>query len=264
MNAFLNSKPIVRFAASVLAAGTVVTATTLSALPVIAQGYVPPNVGLPGRTEGGGTRGDCSVIGDKSLTAIAPQQNFGYTTDEYPTFYWYMPEAGAEAAEFVLINEAGEEVYATTFQIQNNAGIISLSIPGEAGVTPLTVGENYQWFFSLVCDFQDRSGDIFTSGWVQRTDESTFPQLASRLAASSEEDHGIIYAEEGIWYNALDKLAEQRFGDLLDEGIEQDWMILLESIGRGYLANEPFVLQVSQDAVVDESAESVSQLSTLE
>lgn len=265
MNAFLNPKPIVRFATSVLAVGTMVTATTLSALPVIAQGYTPPDVGLPGRTEGGGTRGDCSVIGDKSLTAIAPQQNFGYTADEYPTFYWYVPEAGAEAAEFVLLDGEGNEVYTTTFQIQDNAGIISLSVPGEAGAIPLTVGENYQWFFSLVCDFEDRSGDIFTSGWIQRIDESTFPQLTSRLAAAPEEDHGIIYAEEGIWYNALDKLAEQRFSEVSDEGIEQDWMILLESIGRGYLASEPLVLHVSEDAAVDdENAEPISQLSTLE
>ena len=258
MNVFLNPKPLVRCVASVLAASTMVTAMSLRA---IAQ-YTPPDVGLPGRTEGGGTRGDCSVIGDKSLTAIAPDQNFGYTTDEYPTFYWYMPEAGAEAAEFVLLDSEGNEVYMTTFQLQEAAaGIISLSIPQEAGAAPLIEGENYQWFFSLVCDFQDRSGDIFTSGWIQHVDESTLPELTSRLADAPEADHANIYAQEGIWYTALNKLAEQRFSDLNNEEIEQDWLLLLESIGRENLVGEPFIFEVSEEAAAEEDSETTSDSS---
>lgn len=253
MNALLNPKSLVRCAASVLVASTMITATSLRA---IAQ-YTPPDVGLPGRTEGGGTRGDCSVVGDKSLTAIAPNQNFGYTTHQYPTFYWYVPEAGASAAEFVLLDSEGNEVYTTTFQIQDNAGIISLSLPGEAGVTPLTEGENYQWFFSLVCDFQDRSGDIFTSGWIQYVDESTLPSLTSRLAAAPEAEHANIYAQEGIWYTALDKLAEQRFSNLDDDAIEQDWLVLLESIGREDLAYEPFVLDVNEETAAEDAEATV-------
>lgn len=258
MNAFLNPKPLIRFAASTLIVSAI---TSMMPLRAIAQAsYNPPDVGLPGRTEGGGTRGSCAAVGDKSLTAIAPNQNFGYTTDEYPTFYWYVPEIGAEAAEFVLLDEDNTEVYVTTFQIQDSAGIISLSLPGEAGIPPLTPGENYQWFFSLVCDFNDRSGNIFTSGWIQRTEESAFPSLENRLEAAPEEEHAEIYAQEGIWYSALNRLAERYFSDPSNADTAQQWQTLLESIGRENLAAEPFVLHIDGDAERSDEAEAASEL----
>jgi hypothetical protein len=224
---------------------------TLIAVPyeAFAQTYVPPDVGLPGRREGGGTRGECSAV-DKTLYALMPTNNFGYTVDEYPTFYWYVPQIGAQAAEFVLLDENNNEVFLTTFQIADQPGIISLSLPEQSGFPSLTPGENYHWFFSLICDFNDRSGDLYTDGWVQRTTLESNPSLAMQLSTAPAEDHADIYAEAGIWFNALDELAQGQIDDPSNLQLQSKWSNLLTSVGLEELIGDPFVLQVDGDNVV--------------
>ncbi len=247
MNTYLNSQSILRMMAIALSTGV-----ALSVVPVqaIAQTYNPPNVGLPGRREGGGTRGDCAAV-EKSLTALMPTNNFGYTLDAYPTFYWYVPQIGAEAAEFVLLDENNDEVYTTTFQIENQAGLISLSLPESAGFPPLVPGENYHWYFSLICDFSDRSGDLFTDGWIQRTTIAPGSSLESSLSTAPEDMHATIYAEEGIWFNALDMLAHDWINSAGDPQVKTKWSNLLTSVELSSMVDEPFVMHVEGEDMGD-------------
>ncbi len=245
MNTFLNFRNAARVLAIALSSGI-----ALSALPLmaIAQSYNPPNVGLPGRREGGGTRGECSAV-DKTLTALMPDNNFGYTLDEYPTFYWYVPQIGAEAAEFVLLDENNNEVYLTTFQIADRPGLISLSLPDNAGFPPLEPGKNYHWYFSLICDFNDRSGDLFTDGWVQRITPDPGSELDTRLSTSPADTLAEVYAAAGIWFNALDLLAQSQINDPDNLEAEDKWSNFLDSVGLSSLVEEPFVMHVEGDVV---------------
>lgn len=245
MNTSLNPRNAMRLMAIALSSSIAFSALPLTA---IAQNYNPPNVGLPGRREGGGTRGECAAV-DKTLTALMPDNNFGYTLDEYPTFYWYVPQIGAEAAEFVLLDENNNEVYITTFQIADRPGLISLSLPENAGFPPLEPGKNYHWYFSLICDFNDRSGDLFTDGWVQRITLDPGSELDTRLSSSPEDALAEVYAEQGIWFNALNVLAQDQINDPNNPDIQTQWSNLLDSVGLNNLVEEPFVMHVEGDAV---------------
>lgn len=224
-------KFIQRLTLSVLAFSLSLTATP----PTLAQQYIPPDRGLPGRREGGGTRGNC-LTGQPTLTAFIPQTNFGRTTRAYPTLYWYVPQTAAAAAEFELLNEKEEEVYKTQVQLTQKAGVIQITLPETDRTAALEVGKTYHWYFSLVCDPQDRSGDVITEGWIERSQvDST---LTSQLDQATEGDRAVLYARSGIWYDALDTLADLRRVNPNDPIVLKSWNNLLTSVGLDNLAPE--------------------------
>lgn len=207
-------------------------------LAVLAQEYVPPDRGAPGRREGGGTRGNC-LRGDPPLVALIPETNFGTTLEARPTFYWHVPVTVSPTAEFVLLDTDDNEVYRTTFQLSGNAGIIQVSLKDQAGAPALEVGKDYHWYFSLVCDPGDRSGDIFAEGWIQRIDPPS--SLASQLAAVPESDRPAVYAQAGIWYDALSTLANLRQTEPQNTTASTQWETLLRSVGLDNIASQPFL-----------------------
>lgn len=212
----------------------------LAGLPVVAlaQEYIPPSRGLPGRREGGGTRGDC-LNSQQRLTALMPDTNFGKTTAEYPTFFWYIPNIHPEAAEFVLLDEEDNELYRTRFRVTGDSGVIRLSLPEEVGMPPLEVGKDYHWYFSLVCDDVDRSGDSYTEGWIQRVEPSEL--LLAQLDTAAASDRPAIYAAAGIWYDAVTSLADLRRANPQNPSFVRDWRTLLGSVELINVAEQPFV-----------------------
>jgi hypothetical protein len=212
----------------------------LAALPTVAlaQEYIPPQRGLPGRREGGGTRGDC-LSSRQRLTALMPDTNFGKTIAEYPTFFWYIPDVQPEAAEFVLLDENDNELYRTSFRVTGDSGVISLSLPENAGMPPLEVGKDYHWYFSLVCDEIDRSGDAYTEGWIQRVAPDA--ALVARLETAAASDRPAIYAAAGIWHDALTSLADLRRAHPQNSSFVRGWRTLLNSVELANVADQPFV-----------------------
>jgi len=239
LNAFLNSHSPRRLSRGVaIALLSAMTYGTMAPM-ALAQYNPPADLGLPERREPGGTRGGCpsglgggsEPMAGPSLTPLVPQQNhFGQTVSPYPTFYWYVPEITAQSAEFVLMDDDDNEVYTTKFQLDPNhkGGLVSLSLPDKAGLPPLEVGQTYRWYFSLICDEFDRGTDIFTDGWVRRVDPPT-----ETLATSND------YAQAGIWFEALELLAEDRRAQ--SGTTDLAWQELLTSVGLGGLTDADFV-----------------------
>lgn len=200
----------------------------MTAAPAWAQQYVPPDRSLPGRREGGGTRGSC-IASQPTLTALMPDSNYGTTTHGYPTLFWYVPETTAPLAEFELLDENNQPIYTTQFAVTGKSGLISLSLPATATLPPLSVGTPYHWYFSLVCDRQDRSGDVMTEGWIERI--SLDPALNRQLQAASESDRAMLYAQAGSWYDALATLMTLHCSQPNDAAIVTKWQTLLDSVG---------------------------------
>jgi len=208
---------------------------------VLAQ-YTPPDRGLPGRREGGGTRGDTAacIVGDRSLVALIPETVFGTTVKAEPTLYWYIPEVNADALEFLLYDEAGNEVFFQQLSPSDEAGIVSLSVPpleSDPTTSRLDLNENYHWFFSIVCDESDRSADVFAEGWVRRIPLST--DLEEQLKVAPPAAQAEVYAAAGIWYDALDASAQVRCTNPDNTSLTTQWTDLLSSVGLEAIAEAP-------------------------
>ncbi|MBE9097864.1 DUF928 domain-containing protein [Vacuolonema iberomarrocanum] len=210
---------------------------------VLAQ-YTPPDRGLPGRREGGGTRGgtEACVVGDRSMVALIPETVFGTTVKEDPTLYWYVPAVNAVALEFLLYDEAGNEVFAQTLPPTSEAGIVSIKVPttgeGEQATSRLDVNEDYHWFFSIVCNESDRSADVFAEGWVRRI-PLTDP-LDGQLQAVPPTQQAEVFADAGIWYDALDANVQVRCEAPDDASLTNQWVDLLGSVGLEAVADASF------------------------
>lgn len=252
-------------------------AIELSISSIRAEEFQPPDRGTPGRLEGAGTRllepedfqppdetllditrGACDVNLDATstpLTPLVPESDFGITLQGYPTFFVYVPELPDTAAiEFVVTEwefietESGTEVfdrdlYATTLEPPENAGILPLPLPprDDAGnpVEPLQVDRNYTWFLRVICDAEHptRYGpDIWVEAWVKRLNPSA--EFAATLETATPLQRQELYAETGVWYDALQTLVELRRDETATE-VDETWLELLNSVGLVELADEP-------------------------
>jgi hypothetical protein len=250
---------------------TLTLGVVLGSFPIeaFAQQYIPRDRGLPGRREGGGTRGDClrssaDSTRPSTLTALMPDKNLGLTTSDTPTLFWYVPENAASSAEFILMDDNDTEVYKARFRVTGEAGIISLSLPEEAGLPPLAVGKDYHWSFALICSTQetsDNSGIVYTEGWIQRIEADA--QLQARLASATEQDRPSIYAEAGIWQDAITSLATLRRTQPTNALLTSRWNTLMESVGLTTVSNQP-LMQRYQLAASAPAAPATSQPARLQ
>ena len=211
-----------------------------------AQKFLPKSRGIPGRREGGGTRGDCPNNARK-LTAIVPQE-MGETISEYPTFSWALPETQATSAEFLLIDPStNTEIYRTSFPVTGQAGIISITIPKETNVQPLALNKDYKWQFAVVCDkpesslesMGDHSNNATTEGIIRRVE---FPvSLQQQLKGKSPAEQAAIYAREGIWFDAAQLYTQLQRQQPTNRTVQQAWRIFLESVELNTVVQEPLL-----------------------
>lgn len=186
-----------------------------------------------------GVRGGCGSNRQLNLTALVPQNKIGRTVSEYPTLFFYLPKTDAQLAEFTLLDPSGKEIYKQTFTISNLSGVIGVSIPANKNVSPLEVGKNYRWNFTVICDSQDRSADVFQMGTVRRVELSA--DIRSELEKADPRRKTAIYAENGIWQDALSNLAAARRAQPDDAVLSADWADLLNAVNLGKIAKEPIV-----------------------
>lgn len=214
----------------------------------------PPIRWMPsGRQQGGASRGGCPAV-SLPLTAIVPARAKvasrtaegiatlteknplaarysvgGLTTSKHPSFWFYVPYISPKLPmEFVLQDELNRDVYKSSLNIvHEQAGFVRISIPQT--VASLQVGKIYQWFFLVNCDTE---APPFVKGWLKRvaTNFSLPKTLDGRVA---------VYAANGIWYDALDTLAQLRLTNPNDPNLMSNWDILLEAAGIDKIASEP-------------------------
>jgi len=219
--------------------------TTVSAGPR----FIPPKdeIEAPytGRTGGPGfVRGKCGDLREVSFTALVPENKIARTVSDYPTFFFYLPQPNAELAEFILQDENGNQIYGQALTIKNLSGVIGVSIPANTNVPPLEVGKKYTWVFSLVCDPEDRAADKVEKGTVRRVELSA--DILRQLDAADPRQKIVIYAENGIWQDAVGNLAAARRANPNDKDLAADWESLLDSVTLRAIAKEPIVEKEAQ------------------
>jgi hypothetical protein len=211
---------------------------------VLAQtsGFRAPPVGAPGNREAGSARSAVCTTSDRGLVALVPESNLGLTTAAYPTFFAYLPPSSATTAEFVLYEEGTDRlIYSETLIFPaNSSGILAIPLPSDGTASPLEVGHTYYWYFTLVCNPLERADDIAVQANVQRIALTSLgDEVMNQLATASLQEKPGIYAQVGVWQEALTNLAALTAARPNDLVLKQEWTVLLESVGLGAIANEP-------------------------
>jgi len=203
---------------------------------MIWNNFQPPEQGVPGRREGGGTRGsNCPT----STTALIPKSTMGRTISAKPTFFYYVPIVLNTKVQFELADEKDQTIYKKSFQmVTTRPGIVSVSLGEDPNSPALEVGKNYHWYFTIKCNPKNSQEDVLVSGWINRT--ALAPSLKMELERSSDRRLSIL-AEQGIWYEYLTTLAQLRLSSPSDDSLALKWLDLLSSVELGKIAQEPLI-----------------------
>jgi hypothetical protein len=204
----------------------------------ISQTFKPPQRGKPPASAGGSTRGASCLAGKKLVTPLIPPDKLGLTLAKRPTFFWYVPRTAVKTAKFVLLADADQQVfYETSFTLPNKPGIMSFTLPESSPA--LSVGKTYHWYLTIVCDAEDSSENPRVEGWVERT-QAELP-LSEALAKADLRKLPGIYAEAGIWHEALTTLVKLRRKEPNNLKVKLDWRQFLKSVGLNAIASEPLL-----------------------
>ncbi|MEH2247678.1 DUF928 domain-containing protein [Nostoc sp.] len=200
----------------------------------------PENRGAPRDRTGAGTRGDCPVA-NKPLTALVPLVSktvLSLTTNEHPTFWFYVPYVpqNINSVKLVLLDEKNNSLTKEPIPItlSNTPGVIRVSVPTTE--KPLEIGQYYHWYFLIDCNPQSRSEDIAVEGLVQRI--VLKDELTRRLHTATPLQQVALYAQAGIWQDAVTILGELRARQRQDATLATDWKDLLESVGLENISTE--------------------------
>ncbi len=179
-------------------------------------GYKPPRDQKPpsGYTDSSGIRGGCKA-GTRSLTLLAPVTHVGQTTSPYPTFVWYVHNQQKIPMEFSVYEfDNNEQPSKLTYKskLQSSPGIVKLSLP--ENLPGLTVGKRYLWQVEILCNNNRPSRNLVATAEIEVVEMPGSLKTALNHSQNlSKKVH--LYAEAGIWYDALDEaLASKSKGEL--------------------------------------------------
>jgi Domain of Unknown Function (DUF928) len=222
--------------------------TIVAQTPRFQQPPIPPGTAPGGRVRGGATRGGVCPPAKADLTALTPFSEetdgvinvWAQTTLERPSWFFYMPytKDKADAVEFVLQDEKSNEIFKQAIAIPDKPGVMRVSLPSTAPA--LAVNKQYRWFFSINCDRQKNSPWTYVEGVIQRVNLSE--ATVKELETAEPLKRYAIYAQNGIWYEALATLAQLRQKNPKDAALQTQWQNLLTSIRLDDVAKEPLLL----------------------
>ena len=196
-------------------------------------------------TGGGGSAGThkgslaCPTV-SHVLTALVPTYGTKVenntpqddTLAERPTFWLYVPYALTEKVpgrlQLLEKDSAGRLEYQSVATVSGTApGVIGVQLPTGKR---LEENQQYKWRFVIICDPNDPTANPSTVAIAFRLPKN--PKLEKQLQATKQPaQRAALYAQNGIWYEALTTLAEQRRANPGDAKISAKWRELLSQGG---------------------------------
>ncbi len=190
--------------------------------------FEPPNRGTPKSKDGTGSRGNCLYKPAlPPLKSLGGKSDLKLTASDRPTIWVYIPYSKIEASygEFSL-QQGDNEIYRTRFQLMAKPGVMGIELP--SSISPLKVGTSYRWYLDINCSTTEDNFSTPTSltGVVKKIALAT--NLTHELETRSNSLNQVaIYAQNGIWYDAVNKLAQLRLQNPENLTFKQAWIKLL-------------------------------------
>jgi hypothetical protein len=195
--------------------------------------YKPPLLGAPAGRVGGGTRSG-SARDIFVLSALVPE-DAGLTMSEQPSLYWFISSATALPVEVAVSDpRATQPVLETRLPSPVQPGVHRIKL-ADLGVR-LAPGVSYRWSVSVISDVNRRSRDILAGGVIERVQAPA--GLQEKLAQSRKEEHPFLYAQAGLWYDALTSISELIEVTPYDAQLRKQRAGLLNQVGLPELPDE--------------------------
>jgi len=185
--------------------------------------YKPPSRGAPGGRTGGGTRGpaDTTFV----LAVLAPKEHTGLTVNDQPVLYWY---SGREVKHPVYVTLTDRQSVKPLLEVR-------LEPPIPSGMQRVSLADHnlrltaempYDWSIALVPDAAQRSQDIMVSGTIALVPPPA--ALQGQLTQAGKTASPALYAEAGLWYDAIAALSALIDAAPQDRTLRQQRAALLE------------------------------------
>lgn len=207
--------------------------------------YVPPsNAGAPKVSVPGITRSACASE-LSCLIALVPdlkvdQAPVPQTISDRPTIYFLTPKVDGRVY-FRLDEDFGtpsqrKRIYRSSFKIKNDAGVIAYKLPDDAPA--LELNKRYAWKL----DIDDMSNTRSVYGSIRRVELNV---MSDKLLSTTTDplERAAILAAQGIWYEALQTLAEAQITVPQNVEIFEEWTSLLKSANLDRVLTHSLVIQ---------------------
>ncbi len=198
---------------------------TKPATPPAAVKFRPPTTGTASVRVTGGSRG----TGDAAITLdVLTPDEIGVTTGEQPSLFWFQSKPADARFELTLLQENKvKPLVQVKIDRSAKAGIQRIKL-SDHGVK-LKAGVEYQWVVALVTDPENRSKDLVASGVIKRVEPDA--DLQAKVKAAAPDALPAVYAEAGIWYDALATLSDQIEAQPKNPALRQARADLLSQVG---------------------------------
>jgi hypothetical protein len=187
--------------------------------------FRPQTTGTASVRVTGGSRGS----GDAAVTldVLAPD-DIGTTTQEQPSLFWFQSKPAEAKFELTLLEQKKvKPLVQVKVDRASKAGIQRLNL-SDHGVK-LNPGVEYQWVVALVTDPENRSTDLVASGVIKRVTPAA--ELKEKISQATPGSRAGLYADAGIWYDALAALSDQIEAQPGDKALRQTRAELLRQVG---------------------------------
>ena len=187
--------------------------------------YKPPKRGAPAGRVGGGTRG---IQRDIFVLSVLAPDHSGFTTNEQPSLYWFISNSTSLPVELTVMDAKGvKPILETRLPSPVQAGVHRVRL-ADYNVR-LSPGAAYRWFVAVVPDADRRSKDILAGGAVERVEIPA--ELKAKLANAKKSELPSLYAEAGVWYDAVAAISELIEAAPQDQALRKQRTALLAQVG---------------------------------
>jgi len=187
--------------------------------------FRPQTTGAASVRVTGGSRGTGNAA--ITLDVLAPD-DIGTTTQDQPSLFWFQSKPAEAKFELTLLQENKvKPLVQVKVERASQAGIQRLKL-SDHGVK-LTPGVAYQWVVALVTDPESRSTDLVASGVIRRVEPTG--DLKEKISQATPTSLAGLYAEAGIWYDALAAVSDQVDAQPGNKSLRQTRAELLRQVG---------------------------------
>ncbi len=177
--------------------------------------------GPPVRVDGISRSG---TAGAPALYVLADDM-VGYTIRGQPALYWFQSGPTKYVTEVGIYADGANGMdFSTTVTSNGDCGICRFNL-ADHNIT-LSPGVRYSWYVALVPAAADHSGDIVAQGVIERI--APPERIAVNLLRKSKKELVYLFAEAGIWYDALEFVSELIERDPADTHLREVRAELLE------------------------------------